>query len=70
MYVLTGKGRVLRLPVASLGRADHKDQEIMDLPPLCAISPILSNDGTKTVVGLYGFNLLGQLLKFPADWIR
>ncbi|KAG0298183.1 hypothetical protein BGZ96_001728 [Linnemannia gamsii] len=70
VYVLTGKGRVLRLPVASLGLADHKDQEIMDLPPLCAISPILSNDDTKTVVGLYGFNQQGQLLSFPADWTQ
>ncbi|KAF8934882.1 hypothetical protein BGZ47_010144 [Haplosporangium gracile] len=68
LYVFTGKGRLLRLPLASLKFADHKDQEIMDLPPLCAISPIFSNDDTKTIEGLYGFNQQGQLLKFPAEW--
>ncbi|KAF9149058.1 hypothetical protein BG015_009159 [Linnemannia schmuckeri] len=70
LYMLTGKGRLVRLPVALLGLADHKDQEIMDLPPLCAISPILSDDDTRTVEGLYGFNQQGQLLKFPAEWKR
>ncbi|KAH7056796.1 hypothetical protein BKA57DRAFT_451469 [Linnemannia elongata] len=70
LYVLTGKGRVIRLSLASLGLSDLRDQEIMDLPPLCAISPILSNDETKAVEGLYGFNHQGQLLTFPAEWTK
>ncbi|KAF9541027.1 hypothetical protein EC957_003555 [Mortierella hygrophila] len=70
LYVLTGKGRVIRIPMTSFGDSNLKDQEIMDLPPLCAISPILSDDETKTVEGLYGFNQQGQLLTFPAEWTK
>jgi hypothetical protein len=56
--------------MASLGLLDLKDQEIMDLPPLCAISPIFSDDEAKTVEGLYGFNQQGQLLTFSAEWTK
>ncbi|KAF9133232.1 hypothetical protein BGW39_010249 [Mortierella sp. 14UC] len=69
LYVLTGPGRVLRLPLESLGSMDNKDLEIMDLPPLCALSLILSHDSTA-VEGLYGLNQRGQLLRFPADWTK
>ncbi|KAG0375230.1 hypothetical protein BGX24_009389 [Mortierella sp. AD032] len=69
LYILSGAGRVLRLPLASLESTDNKNLEIMDLPPLCALSPALSH-GSTTIEGLYGLNQRGQLLRFPADWIK
>ncbi|KAG0365731.1 hypothetical protein BGZ54_006270 [Gamsiella multidivaricata] len=67
IYILTSKGRVVRILMASIGTDRDFTMECLDLPSLRAFVPIL---GSAELLGFYGINKTGQVLRFSADLIR
>ncbi|KAG0328937.1 hypothetical protein BGZ99_004011 [Dissophora globulifera] len=66
-YLLTKEHRLLRVTLSSLLSDNASDMERVDLPSLLSCQPILSG---SDIVGFYGINCDGQVLRMSADLAR